>query len=279
MATSELIVRGHILGSVEEPLYRYHVSEVVYGDAKESRLVGNEIRVTLSNSEAGPVDEDSLLFIVSAERTQKGTVYHAQKYQWLEGHGWPGGSWKKLFSPTLNVIRQGRHLLFPRTEKLAYFWCREPRLSIMGSCLFVRARLAGVDESGSKWKVTALIKGNSAPGMIVIPHDEFRRRAEAVARDRYRAEGKHRPAPAEFKAEVRQVMAEMVQTQLPAKAVGTPAILAVDGCSVQEGQMHCRLQRWALEGDSGEALDALEKSIRHWMEADCHEVIRNVERW
>jgi len=149
----------------------------------------------------------------------------------------------------------------------------------MGSCLFVRARLAGVDETGSKWEGTALTKGKSAPNTIVIPHDEFRRRAETVVRDRYRVVSKERPAAAGFKAEVNRVTAKMIQAELTAKAIGADVILAVDRCDAREDGMYCRLQRWAFENNTGTALDALEKSIRNWTEADCQEVIRARERW
>jgi hypothetical protein len=142
----------------------------------------------------------------------------------------------------------------------------------MSRCLFIRARLTGVDKDGSRWKVTERIKGEVAPNTILIAHDEFRRRAETVVRDQYRESGVSLPDVPEFREEVDEVAAKMIETELPATAIGAEAILAVDGFVVTEAGKQYRLRKLAFEDASGKHLDALEAAIRDWKKPDHREL-------
>ena len=135
---------------------------------------------------------------------------------------------------------------------------------IRAADLIVRAQLVKVNETDSRWTVTDVIKGNAQEKTLILPHDLFRLRAEAVVRHKH---GATQPATEPtLKQEIAAEMKRLIQAEL---VPGRQAVLFASDPTVEGEAMRAHLRQRIYEDASGKRLD---EAIRATRDAESHKL-------
>ena len=159
----------------------------------------------------------------------------------------------------IRIIAEGSYLSpsFPQPTDIL-------REHIRAADLIVRAQLVEVNETDSRWTVTDVIKGNAQEKVLILPHDLFRLRAEAVVRHKHRA--KQPATEPSLKQQIAAEMKRLIQAEL---VPGRRAILFVSGPTVEGEAIRAHLRQRIYEDASGKRLDEAIRAIR---DAESHKL-------
>jgi len=152
----------------------------------------------------------------------------------------------------IRIIAEGKYLSpsFPQPADIL-------EEHIRAANLIVRAQLVEVNETDSRWTVTDVIKGDAQEKTLILSHDLFRLRAEAVVRHTHRAE---QPADEPtLKQEIAAEMKRLIEAEL---VPGRQAVLFASDPEVEDGAIRAHLHKRIYEDASGKRLDEAIRAIR-----------------
>ena len=135
---------------------------------------------------------------------------------------------------------------------------------IRAADLIVRAQLSQVTETDSRWTVSAVIKGQTQEKTLILPHDLFRLRAQAIIQHR-----RQTTQPATEPSLEEQIAAEMNRLLKAELVPNLQAILFVSDPKVEGQTVKANLLQRIYEDASGQRLDEAVRVIRA---AEAHQL-------
>jgi hypothetical protein len=256
VARASVIARGRVAAMVGTTL-RCAVTRTVYGkllsDAPAPATVDVDLadlfklREIAARARLGPkasdvevqnaawkamgyeVGRDVIFYLNQPRKTASGVLYDLTS----SAFDAPEHSLDDLEGTIVAIIEDGSYLELESTGK-------EVRVATDG--MTVRAQLIDLSESSARWKVTAVVSGELEKGFIVIDHEVFHLRAQAIAQHRIRQTGQ-----ATRTDEIqRDIFSALLRREL---AVGREALLLVSPVRKTGEAMECRLLARSYEAE------------------------------
>lgn len=146
----------------------------------------------------------------------------------------------------VNMIAAGDHLSpnFPQPADVLMEYIRD-------ATLIVRAELESVTDAESRWSILGAVKGEPKQKTVVLSHDLFRLRAQAVIRH---AQSTTRPA-----INLQDEIKRMIQNEL---IVGRTAILFLSDEKTDGDTLKANLNKRIYEDATGKKLDSAANAIQ-----------------